>query len=364
MNNSQTITNQSIDELISEMAEDFEAKPVIAEIATEDSPKIENKEEEIPVDLKKGEVKDFFSELDERFFKTNKLIPFNNEDGSDYIRPQTMEELEEVIEANKAEIVKNARYSQKEEVLEDIFKETTSAFQFLAKNANRFSSIEEMFPLAQSVQIQEDLSQLDLEDEESAEFIVRQTMELQGYTKEGIEEEIKDLKERNKLSAKAITSLPYLEKIEADKTEKYLRDQEIKNQESNAFWNTYYSSLNEKLIQAKDLDGMSLTQEDKIKVANNLIPGEEGEDLPIYSKIADLVSKNDTVTLSIISMLLEDKKLFDSYYSNKSHSEAGKSAARTLRSTVVSTPSQEDVKETVQRTNQGKSLEKSYGVYL
>lgn len=355
MDNNQNISNLPIDAILNEFLQEEENlnKP----------PEEVKVEETLVVEKEENQNEDFFSLLDDKFFKTNKLTPFNNEDNSDYVIPQSLDEFAELLDANKEHWVKESRYQQKEEVLADIFKETTPAFQFLAQNANQFKTIEEMYPLMQSVQAQDEFDSLDLEDENHQEYIIRSALAIQGFDEKAVNEEIADLKEREKLSTKAMALKPVLDRIQADNTERILEEQATKNKEDQTFWNNYYNSLNEKLITAKDLDGMVLSQEDKVRVANNLIPQTDGKGLPIYSKIDELVGKGDAVTLSIISMILEDRALFDSYYANKTHAAAGQSSARTLRTGFTSKTSEEETKAPVQKGKQ-KDINKSYGVFL
>ena len=357
MDNNQNISNQSIDAILNEFLNE--------ETVEEDN--LELKKEEKVEEIKEKELEvveeDFFTSLDDKFFKTNKLTPFNNEDGTDYIVPKTMDEFVELLDANREHWMSESKYQQKEEVLADIFKETTPAFQFLAKNANLYKSIEDMYPLMQSVQAQDDLDGLDLENIEHQEYIIRAALAIQGFDENGINEEILDLKERSKLATKAQTLKPVLDKIQADTTQKLLEEEDSKNKEDQKFWNGYYNALNEQLITAKDLDGMVLKNDDKVRVANNLIPATDGSGLPIFEKLDELVGKGDLKTLAIISMILEDRALFDSYYANKTHLAAGQSSARTLRTNVTSKTSEEDITPKKQAKKET-DMSKTYGVFL
>ena len=360
MENNQHISNQSIEDILSEFIDDTkpneefdaEGKPIISE------------EKVVEPEIKEDVINDdFFNALDEKFFKSNKLIPFNNEDGSDYVIPKTTEEFAELLDANKEQWIKDSKYNQKEEILADIFKETTPAFQFLVQNANLYSKIEDMYPLINSLQAQEDLDSIDMSNEEHQEYVVRAALRIQRFSEESIDAEIQDLKERSKLESKANFFKLDLDKIQAQETSALLEQEHQKNIQDQQFWNSYYTSLNENLIMAKDLDGMVLQENDKVRIANNLIPSTDGTGLPIYSKLDKLIGENDTTTLSIISMLLEDKALFDSYYANKTHDQAGKSSARTLRVGFTAKASEED---NVAKKQQPRKVDpnKSYGNFL
>ncbi len=359
MDNNQNISNLPIDAILSEFL-DEELNPEKEVIENE----VEEKEEEVKEETEDlVEDLEFWQTLDEKFFKTNKLYPFQDEKGDDII-PQSYDDLSEVIEANKKHWIETSKYEQKEEVLADIFKETTPAFQFLVQNANLYKSIEDMYPLIQSVQAQEDLDSIDLENEEHQEYVVRTALQMQGFDAKSIDAEVSDLKERAKLASKSEIYKVQLDKIQAERTDALLREEAAKNQADKEFWNAYYTNLNEKLILAKDLGGMVLKQEDKIRVANNLIQQADGSGFPIFSKMDELIGKGDVETLGIISMLLEDRALFDSYYANKTHTEAGKSSARTLRTGLTSKPSQEETAPKVQKAKKEQDMAKSYGVFL
>ena len=356
MENNQNISDLPIDQILSEFLGE--------ETNTTNEPnKSVGDNQAVGLSEQFSDDSDFFKVLDEKFFKTNKLIPFNNEDGSDYIVPKSYDEFAELIDANKEQWIKESQYQQKEQVLSDIFQESTPAFQFIVQNANMYKSIEDMYPLMQSVQAQDDLQALDVTDAGHQEFIIRTALAIQGYDEVAINEEVEDLRERNKLEYKSQLLKPVLDRIQAERTEGLIQEQQARNQQDQMFWNSYYSNLSEKLIVANNLDGMVLSQEDKIKVANNLIPSSDGSGLPIYSKIDQLVGEGDTVTLSIISMILEDRALFESYYANKSHIKAGQSAARTLRTGVTSKSSEEDIAPRSQQSK-GSDPNRSYGVFI
>lgn len=302
----------------------------------------------------------FFEEMDEKIFKQNILFPLNNEDGSDYVVPKTMAEFTTLLQANKTYWEESANNQKEEDVLGKIFEKTSPALQFLAQNANNFTSIQDMLPLIQSVQSQDQLSNLDSKNEQHQEFIVASVLRIQGLDDESIEEEIADLKQRNMLESRAEKQLPVIEKYQADQTAKILEEESVKNKEEEQFWGTYYQNLQDKLVKAVDVDGMHIKKEDKDKILSYLLPTKTG--LPLYDKIDALVGAGEISKLVKAIMILEDDpKMFDTYYSSSKNTQIAKGLQTQLRTSLVANNSKEDAKETKQTPKVDTT---GYGLFL
>lgn len=329
--------------------------------------KIEGGEPKGEEEIEEVEPNEIWASFDEKFFKSGKLTPFQKEGSEvegEYDVPKNIDEFEELLEANKTQWLASNRYEQKEEVLADIFKETTPAFQFLAQNANQFTTPEELLPLIQSVQTQEELAQLDITDPEHQEYIVRSVLGLQGFDQEAAEKEIVDLKDLGKLEAWATKYKPTLDKIQADQTEAILLERQQQNQEKNQFLNSFIESLQAEFLQAPDFDGMKLTDEDKVLVASDLFP-QDATGAPLYNKIDQLFGEKDIKKLALISMIANlDSTMFESYYASKTHTKAGQSAARKLASGVTSKTTQEDYIPTPTEVSDKTNSAGRYGVFL
>lgn len=293
----------------------------------------------------------FVSQLDNLLFKTEKLRPFDNEDGSDYIRPKTWEELQEVIDANIEDVRTSTKNTEKQVLLNELFQESSPAVQFILQNANSFRTAEDMIPLIQSVQQQDDFASLDVKNPEHIEFIVENALRLQGLDDQSITEEIAFLKENNKLEGRAEKLKPLLDNYSAQKTEQILAQQEAKAQEDQVFWNGYYQQMNQDLLSAKDIDGMKIKPEHRQIIANALIPNQQLGGLPIYSIIDKLVGERNITRLSKAILLLADEELFDSYYGSKKSNEVAQGLQRQLRSSVKSSSSDNNQETPPQNSN-------------
>ncbi len=294
----------------------------------------------------------FASKLDELLFKTEKLRPFNTEDGSDYIRPKTWEDFQEVIEANIEDVRTEVKNTEKSVLLNELFQESSPAVQFILNNANNFRSAEDMLPLIQSVQQQDDFAFLDTKNPEHIEYIVENALRLQGLDEESIFEEIAFLKEGDRLEARAEKLKPMLDNYSAKQTEQIVAQQEAKNQQEQEFWNSYYQQMNEDLLSAKDIDGMKIKSEHRQIIANALIPNKQLGGLPIYSIIDKLVGERNVKLLSKAVLLLADEELYDSYYGSKKSADAAKGLQKQLRSSVKSSSSDNNTDYQQQSSNQ------------
>ena len=281
----------------------------------------------------------FVSQLDNLLFKTEKLRPFNTEDGSDYVRPKTWEEFSEVIQANIEDVRTEVKNTEKQVLLNELFQESSPAVQFILKNANSFRTAEDMLPLIQSVQQQDDFASLDVSNPEHVEFIVENALKLQGLDEESIAEEIADLKDRGRLQSRAEKLKPLLDNYSAQQTEQILAQQEAKAQQDQVFWNSYYQQMNQDLLSANDIDGMKIKPQHRQIIANALIPNQQLGGLPIYAIIDKLVGERNVKLLSKAVLLLADEQLYDSYYGSKRSDDAAKGLQKQLRSSVRSSSS-------------------------
>ena len=281
----------------------------------------------------------FVSQLDNLLFKTEKLRPFNTEDGSDYIRPKTWEDLSEVIQANIEDVRTESKNTEKSVLLNELFQESSPAVQFILKNANNFRSAEDMLPLIQSVQQQDDFASLDVSNPDHVEFIVENALRLQGLDEESIAEEIADLKDRGRLESRAEKLKPLLDNYSAQQTEQIVQQQEAKNQQDQMFWNSYYQQMNQDLLSSNDIDGMKIKPQHRQIIANALIPNQQLGGLPIYAIIDKLVGERNVKLLSKAVLLLADEQLYDSYYGSKKSDDAAKGLQKQLRSSIRSSSS-------------------------
>ena len=293
----------------------------------------------------------FVSQLDNLLFKTEKLRPFNTADGSDYIRPKTWEDLSEVIQANIDDVRTESKNTEKSVLLNELFQESSPAVQFILKNANNFRNAEDMLPLIQSVQQQDNFASLDTQNPEHVEYIVINALRLQGLDEESIAEEIADLKDRDRLQSRAEKLKPLLDNYSAQQTEQIVQQQEAKNQQDQMFWNSYYQQMNQDLLSSNDIDGMKIKPQHRQIIANALIPNQQLGGLPIYSIIDKLVGERNVKLLSKAVLLLADEQLYDSYYGSKKSDDAAKGLQKQLRSSVRSSSSDNNIDQSSTSNN-------------
>ena len=344
-----------------ELAEKIKAEKEIKQSATEGEDKAPKKTKEVPVAVEQLD-ETFINKFDEALFKKNVLNPFLSEDGESYIVPKNMDELAEVITANIEDRIAEVKNTEKQTLLNEVFQESSPALQFILSNANNFRSPEDLLPLINSVQQQDNFADLDPANEDHQVYIIQNALILQGLDGESIKEEIADLKERGKLQSRAEKLKPALEKYSADQTEAILAEQEKKNQEDQKFWGSYFSQMNQDLIEAKDLDGMKLKAEHKNVIANMIVPNQKLGGLPLYSVIDEMVGKGDIRKLSKVALLLADEKAFDNYYGTRKANDVAQGAQRLLRQSIKSSSSENAQDETIQK--QQASQRPKYGNFL
>lgn len=286
---------------------------------------------------------DSFKQGLELLFKEQKLSPYSDGTESGYIVPETLEEVLELIEDNKKSWVDSAKSADKQELLEEVLASKSPAWQFLIKNAELYKDPAELVPLLTAVQNQEYSYSLDVTKEEDQEKIIRASLSLQGLPVSSIEEEIADLKERNKLGNRAEALKPILDKYNEQQTQRILQEkqqEEIKNQ---AFWNTHYQNLEETVFKSKEIDGVKLENEHKQLIASVLLPDEKLGGLPIYTVIDDLIAKGNFTLLAKIALLGANEEAFNNYFLSKKADKVATNIQKVLRQTNTSSPT--DIEE-------------------
>lgn len=341
--------NESIDAIFeqfspkgeSQVAEQAQEPQVQGELPKEEEPKEEEpKQEEQVVELSE-EVSQFYKGFEEKLFQDGLLLPFEDQDGNKIV-PQSLDDIAELVKANKEQWIEEAKTQDKEALLQEIYQTQSPAFKFLMDNAQYFESAEDMIPLLQSVQAQDDAASYSLETEEGQEAIIRTSLQLQGFDTQYINDEIQDLKDRDRLEASATKLKPSLDKVLDDRTQLILQEQAKKNYELQVFWNNHYNRLNDGLLNAKEVDGMNISKEHKTLIASSLIPDQQLGGLPLYSMIDNLITQGDITKLAKIALIATDDAAFDNYYGSKKSSQIAKGLQKTLRTNLTSKSSEPD----------------------
>lgn len=315
-NGTQTVTNSGEQKTPEQLAEE-------ARIKAENEAKVDEKP--------KTKLDDSFKNGLDLLFKEQKLNPYSDGTEAGYIIPETFEEVLELIEDNKKSWVESAKTADRQELLDEVLSTKSPAWQFLIKNAELYKDPAELVPLLTAVQNQEYSYSLDVSNTEDQEKIIRASLSLQGLPVSSIEDEIADLKDRNKLESRATALKPILDKYNEQQTQRVLlekQQEEVKNQ---AFWNTHYQNLEETVFKSKELDGVKLENQHKQLIASVLLPDEKLGGLPIYTIIDDLVAKGNFKVLAKIALLGSDEQVFDNYFLTKKAEKAAGAVQRVLR---------------------------------
>ena len=274
-------------------------------------------------------------------FKEQKLSPYSDGTEAGYIVPETFEEVLELIEDNKKSWVESAKTADRQELLEEVLASKSPAWQFLIKNADLYKDPAELVPLLTAVQNQEYSYSLDVSNSEDQEKIIRASLALQGLPVSSIEEEISDLKERNKLESRATALKPILDKYNEQQTQRILQEKQQEEVKNQAFWNTHYQNLEETVFKSKELDGVKLENQHKQLIASVLLPDEKLGGLPIYTVIDNLIAKGDFTLLSKIALLGTDEQAFNNYFLAKKVEKAANNIQRVLRQNGITSNSTE-----------------------
>lgn len=279
----------------------------------------------------KVKLDDGFKQTLDKLFKENKLSPYSDGTETGYVLPETFEEVLELIEDNKKSWIESAKAKDQEELIEEVLSKKSPAWQFLIKNSELYENPADLVPLITAVQNQEYSNNLDPSEEEDQEKIIRASLSIQGLPALAIEEEIADLKERDKLQKRASDLKPVLDKYNAEQTAKELGRKTEESKQTKEFWDNYYKNLEETVFKSKDLDGVKLKAEHKQLIASALIPNDEIGGLPIYSIIENLVATGNLKVLSKMTLLGIDENLFDNYFVSNKADKKAEGVQRVLR---------------------------------
>jgi len=329
-----------------DLAKEFEQKKVEAKNSdgTEKSPEqiaeeLAAKAEAEKAIVGKTKLDDSFKQGLDKLFKENKLNPYSDGTESGYVLPETFEDVLELIEDNKKSWVEGAKAKDREELVNEILATKSPAWQFLIQNSDRYKDPGELVPLLTAVQNQEYSNSLDPKVAEDQEKIVRASLSIQGLPPQAIEDEITDLKERNRLEKKATDLKPVLDKFNQQQTALVLEEKKKEELKNEAFWNNHYQNLENTVFKSKDLDGVKLKTEHKQLIASALIPDKELGGLPIYTIIDNLIAKGNFTALSKIVLLGEDEKLFDTYFLTEKAGKKAEGVQKVLRQSGISSNS-------------------------
>jgi hypothetical protein len=363
--------NQQVIETESKSSEDFAKEFEQNKVETNNSDGTKKTPEQIAEEIavkaevnknisNKTKLDDSFKQGLDKLFKENKLNPYSDGTETGYVVPETFEEVLDLIEDNKKSWIESSKAKDREELVNEVLATKSPAWQFLIQNSEMYKDPADLIPLITAVQNQEYSNSLDPSEPEDQEKIIRASLSIQGLPPQTIEEEIVDLKDRNKLESRATALKPVLDKYNEERTSEILQEKQKEELKTQEFWNVHYQNLENTVFKSKDLDGVKLKNEHKQLIASALIPDKDLGGLPIYTLIDNLIAKGNFTALSKIVLLSEDEKLFDTYFLSEKAGKKAESVQRVLRQSGINSNST----DFEQDNGRVKSIKKSsYGYF-
>ena len=159
--------------------------------------------------------KEWQEALEKEFNSENpSLIGWEGEDGK-FVIPKTFDELKQLIDENKKHEVEQ----NKKQWESDLSPQVKSIMDY-AKAGGK-----DVTPLLEAWATVESISQLNPNDINDAEELVRYDLELKGHSEDDIEEQVDLLRAANKLQAKAANLKPRLEEYEVQRIQSIEQEQ-------------------------------------------------------------------------------------------------------------------------------------------
>jgi len=155
---------------------------------------------ELPAEWREALEKEFNSE-------NPSLIGWEGEDGK-FVIPKTFDELKQLIDENKKFEVEESKKAWEAETLNDLSPQVQSIMEY-AKAGGK-----DVTPILQAWATVESISQLDPNNIDDAEELVRYDLEAKGLDQDDIEEQVDLLKSSRKIHQKAANLKPRLEEQE------------------------------------------------------------------------------------------------------------------------------------------------------
>lgn len=303
----------------------------------------------------KEKLPDISSYFEDRL-KAGKFVAIKEsmEDGSerDFI-PATADEMDEVIE-----IQVNHRLQEREKEVEEKWYSTKSpAWKAVAKYAEMTDDPTEILPFLQGVQTINSIQNVNEDEIEGAEEIVRTAFSKSGQPKEFIDTQIEALKTTDKLIDQAKKLKPTLLKAEAQQLARLEQEKERERIENIRM----VESIKQNAIQAIEapLFGKQKLKQEEKAIIYDLIgePNEVSGGYQIYTEIDNLFEKGDFDTLREVALLLGKKDSYHTYASMSGAEKAAEGLQKRLRvatesRTASSGNNEEQIKQAAVQRNQ------------
>lgn len=241
--------------------------------------------------------------------------------------PKTAEEYDEVLQLQIDYKLSEA----KKEMEKNWYESKSPAWKAVTKYAELIDDPSQMIPFLQGVKVLTSVANLDENEIDGAEQIIRTRMLQTGEPEEIITQQIEVLKTTDKLISTAKQYKPIIIKHEqailaADAQEK---------EEQNRQWQQMVNEIRDtalKSIEQPIFGKTKLKQEEKAAIYDLIgEPSETTQGYGIYSVIDNLFDKRDFETLKLVSLLLTKKDAFFQYLGTNVANQTAASLEKKLR---------------------------------
>lgn len=241
--------------------------------------------------------------------------------------PKSPEEFDEFIE-----IQVNTQIEQKKKDIEEGWYNTKSAaWKAVAKYAEMVDNPVEILPFIQGMNNIESVKDIDENDLEGAEMIVRSRLLQRGESQDIIDENIESLKTTGKLVSTAAKYKPLILQEETKHLQALLQQKKQEEQQ----YVLMVEKISESAIKAIDspLFGKQKLKNDEKQAVYDLIgqPSQETGGYQIYNAIDSLFESGKFDTLAKIALLLAKEESFVNYVSSSAVNKSAEQLQKTLR---------------------------------
>ncbi len=276
-----------------------------------------------------AEMKDLSSYFQERV-KSGKFIAVEEEDAEGNkvpFIPKTPEEVDEVFELQI-----NYRLDQAKKEMEKSWYESKSpAWKVVSQYAELVDDPSQLIPFIQGVHNLQSVSNIDENEIEGAEMIVRNRLSQRGDPEELVEQQIEALKTTDKLISTAKQYKPIIIQQEQQRLAVEMKEK----QESERRYQQIISEIRESAIQEleKPIFGKTKLKQEEKAIIYDLIgePSEQTQGYGIYSAIDNLFEKKDFKTLKEVALLLGKNESFYNYLGTNVANQTAASLEKKLR---------------------------------
>lgn len=261
--------------------------------------------------------------------KSGKFVAIteDTEEGSKEFLPKTPEDFDEFIDTQV-----NYQLEQKEkEIATKWYQSKSPAWQAVAKFSEMTDDPTEIIPFLQGVKTIDSVSNVNEDEIDGAEQIVRARMEIRGDSKDIIDETIESLKTTDRLISTAKKYKPLIVQEEKQRLAQMVQEKKVEEQR----YMQLVDDIRDKAVKAIEtpLFGKQKLRQDEKAIVYDLIaePDEGDAGYKIYSVIDQLFEKGDFETLKQIALLVAKKDAFLQYVSANAVNSTAEGLQRKLR---------------------------------